>query len=485
MLATRSALARDATGVWRRAAMVVCVLLTFVMIAGSLVAAPVSPEATATDSDAAAEPAPAAIDVISNAASDAAVARRLRQLYANTEGLEGVQVDVTAGVVTLSGEVASRAARDEALALARRVETVVTVQEDLVESRDVGTRIFPTLNRMLEQAQRFIALLPLLGVALVIVALFWWLSRLVAGSSTFLRMFRRNPFLRDLAAQVVRLGIFIIGVVLALEILDASRLLTTLLGAAGVMGLALGFALRDTVENYIASLLLSLRQPFARDDLVVIEGCEGRVVRLTPRATILMTLDGNHTRIPNARVYKAVITNYTRNPKRRFCFDVGVDTEQNLAEAQELAARTLLGMNGVLADPAPSCTVETLGESNVVLRVYGWIDQASADFLRVRSEAIRLVKLAFDQAGIVMPEPIYNLRMRTLPPAPETVPAEEPTLAGAARFGTRRAQPGSTARNEPATSIDVGKQDDLDQQIAAERDAATEDDLLSPHAPKE
>jgi small conductance mechanosensitive channel len=483
MLATRSALARYATDVWRRAAMVV--LLTFVMIAGSLVAAPVSPEATATDSDVAAEPAPTAIDVISNAASDAAVARRLRQLFANTEGLEKVQVDVTAGVVTLSGEVASRAARDEALALARRVETVVTVQEDLVESRDVGTRIFPTLNRMLEQAQRFIALLPLLGVALVIVALFWWLSRLVAGSSTFLRMFRRNPFLRDLAAQVVRLGIFIIGVVLALEILDASRLLTTLLGAAGVMGLALGFALRDTVENYIASLLLSLRQPFARDDLVVIEGCEGRVVRLTPRATILMTPDGNHTRIPNARVYKAVIVNYTRNPKRRFCFDVGVDTEQNLPEAQELAARTVLGMTGVLADPAPSCTIETLGESNVILRVYGWVDQASADFLRVRSEAIRLVKLAFDQAGIVMPEPIYNLRMRTSPPALESRPEHEQAQTGRVPARSRRSQPGSATGDEPATSIDVGKQDDLGQQIAAERDAATDDDLLSPHAPKE
>lgn len=87
---------------------------------------------------------------------------------------------------------------------------------------------------------------------------------------------------------------------------------------------------------------------------------EGHVVRLTPRATILLTLDGNHTRIPNAMVYKAVIINYTRNPKRRFTFDVGVDTEQNLVQAQTLAAQTLDRMAGVLDDPAPSCTVQTL-----------------------------------------------------------------------------------------------------------------------------
>jgi small conductance mechanosensitive channel len=154
-------------------------------------------------------------------------------------------------------------------------------------------------------------------------AAFWWCAGHLSASQQLARRFERNPLLRDLVRQLVRMAIIGVGLVLALEIIDASALLGTVLGAAGVVGLAVGFALRDTVENYIASLLLSLRQPFAHDDLVVIDGNEGRVVRLTPRATILLTLDGNHTRIPNAMVYKAVIVNYTRNPKRRFSFDVG------------------------------------------------------------------------------------------------------------------------------------------------------------------
>lgn len=64
----------------------------------------------------------------------------------------------------------------------------------------------------------------------------------------------------------------IIGIVLALSVLDASGLVSTVLGAAGLLGLALSFALRDTVENYIASILPSLRQPFAPNDDVMIEG---------------------------------------------------------------------------------------------------------------------------------------------------------------------------------------------------------------------
>jgi small-conductance mechanosensitive channel len=252
-----------------------------------------------------------------------------------------------------------------------------------------------------------------------------------------------------------------------------------------VIGLAVGFALRDTVENYIASLLLSLRQPFARDDLVTIDGCEGRVVRLTARATILMTPDGNHTRIPNARVYKAVIVNYTRNPKRRFQFDVGVDTEQNLAAAQELAAATLAQMDGVLADPPPSCTVEQLGESNVVLRVFGWVDQTQAEYVKVRSEAIRLVKGAFDRAGVVMPEPIYNVRVGQLPGAPGSAPS------AAAHADQRTAQRAESPRSkteqispEPVRAIDIARRDDLGEQIAADR-GADDQDLLRSHAPKE
>lgn len=418
------------------------------------------------------------IAVQSNANSDRDIGERLRQLYLTVDGLDKVTVNVNSGVVELSGEVTSRTAHDQALALARRVQTVVDVRDRLEVSTNLKSRLIPAADHLLAQTMGLVAWLPLFGVAAIVALAFWWLARLIAFSTLFDRLFRHNPFLRDLVRQVVRLLIFAIGLVLALEILDASRLLTTLVGAAGVMGLALGFALRDTVENYIASLLLSLRQPFAHDDHVIIEGCEGRVLRLTPRATILMTLDGNHTRIPNAKVYKAVIVNYTRNPKRRFGFDVGVDTAQNLAEAQELAARTLQDMDGVLDDPAPYCTVETLGDSNVILRVYGWVDQRQADFLRVRSEAIRLVKRAYDEAGVVMPEPIYNLKLLSQGAGIASAwLADVPVPVVATGAGT--------TDQEPAQAIDIRIQDALDEQIAADRHGPGGEDLLSASAPKE
>ena len=435
-------------------------------------------------------PAPAKVEtsiaVESLAGTDAKIKSRLEQLFATIEGLNAVEVAVSAGVVGLSGEVPSKAAHDQAVRLARRVEGVVDVRDQISETRDLRKRFAQMQQRVVAQLLSFVAYLPLLLVAAVVMALFWWISGLVAGSQRLTRRFGGNPFMRDLMRQVVRGVVVGMGLILALEILDAATLVGSVLGAAGVIGLAVGFALRDTVENYIASLLLSLRQPFARDDLVTIDDREGRVIRLNARATILLTQDGNHLRIPNAKVYKAVIVNYTRNPKRRFHFDVGVDTAQNLAAAQQLAATTLAQMDGVERDPPPLCTVEQLGESNVILRVFGWVDQTKAEFLKVRSEAIRLVKGAFDRAGVVMPEPIYNLRFNPRDESGVRLPvaAGSGDLAdsGAARRQLEKRSKPELA--EPVQAIDIARRDDLDRQIAADR-SGNEEDLLRPGAAKE
>lgn len=106
--------------------------------------------------------------------------------------------------------------------------------------------------------------------------------------------------------------------------LGATGLLGALIGTAGIIGVGLGFALKSTGENYFASILLSLRQPFDPHDLVKIDDQDGRVVRLSSRATVLLDFDGNHVRIPNSKVFNATIINYTRNPERRFWFKLEV-----------------------------------------------------------------------------------------------------------------------------------------------------------------
>lgn len=407
-------------------------------------------------------PLPATVDE----ASDRQLERALSERLARVEGLRDPTVRVEAGWVYLGGTAVSAAARDEAEAIARRTAGVVEVDSSIEVTTAVGERLTPALEHLRERLRSWGQALPLFAVALALAVAFGLLSRWLGARERWFRRLIRNPFLADLVRQLSATALFLLGVLLALELMEATALVGALLGAAGLLGVAVGFAFRDLAENYITSLLLSVRQPFEPNDHVVIDGEEGKVVRLTSRATILMTLDGNHLRLPNAKVFKATILNYSRNPLRRFSIAVGVGPAEDLLEAQRLGVGVLGATEGVLADPEPWAEVAELGESNVLLRFYGWVDQREANFFRVRSSAVRRVKDALDEAEIEMPEPAYRVRL--------VRPEEEEPEA-------RREPPGARA----PTVEQIEEADAVDRQIAAERAASPGEDLLDREAPKE
>lgn len=384
--------------------------------------------------------------------------RRLEEIYGNLSGLSDITVEVGTGVVRLSGEAASLEAREQAARIARRHEGVVAVDNRIRVRRGFAERIAPAWQKLLDSAVAFVAFVPLLLAALLVLLVFWALARLAGRWPRLYRRVVRNRFGADLVRQVVQTVLFLAGVVLAFQVVGAGRLASAALGSAGLIGLVLGLAFRDVVENYWASVLLSLRRPFDPGDLLLVDGHEGKVIRLTSRATILMTLDGNHVRIPNAQVYKGVIVNYSRNPQRRLDFTVPIEAETDLRLAQHSGEAALRALPGVLAQPEPWTAVEAFAEGGLVLRYYAWIDQRHTDWRKARSEALRAVKEALEAAGVEGPEPTYRVELRR---APQPV-AEAPP---------RRAAP------------DLSPDRHLDERIAAERSG--EEDLLSSSTGKE
>ncbi len=396
-----------------------------------------------------------------SAATDGEIKRKLEAAFDNLEEYAGVEARVESGAVRLRGRVLSESARSEVVELARGIEGVTVVDDEIEVERDVAARLAPVVSRLRAYVDDFVSSLPLFGIAMAIVALFWGVSRLAARPQRLYTRVAGNPLLGELLERLVRLSVLVVGLLLALEVLDATALVGAVLGTAGVAGLAIGFAFRDIIENYVAGILLSVRQPFAPLDFVRIGSNEGKVVRLTSRATVLMTAEGNHLRIPNATVFKETILNYTRNPERRFDFGVGVGMQENLVEVRRLGVGILQDMQGVLAEPEPFSTIEPLGDFSVTIRFYAWVDQSSHDFFRVKSEAIRLVKRAFDAASIDMPEPIQRLRIES---------------------GADTPVPQRASGEESSVAHDIGKVDDLDRRIAAERATSPDGDLLDEDA---
>jgi small conductance mechanosensitive channel len=407
----------------------VCVLVHLCLVA--LLAAPPAiaqeqllPAPRATPDQPAAEPASPTIDPGLDPREDQEIAQRLRTIYSTVEGLEPVEVRVRAGVVVLTGEVSTQALREQAVRLARNVRGVAEVENRIAIAQDLEGRLTPALKRLQESWNHVLRLLPVLLVGFAIMAGAIVVGRWLARRRSLYRRFSANDFIASLLAQVIQGIVVIGGAALTLLLLDATGLVNTLLGAAGIVGLALGFALRDTVENYIASILLSLRRPFDPEDFVKIENHEGVVARLTSRATVLLTLDGNQVRIPNAAVYKGLIVNFTAQPQRRFTFRLGVAPDEDLGRAQRTAIDALASVDGVLSEPPPTALYESVGDSAVNMVVAGWMDQASHDFLRVRSEAIRVVLTQMGAADVDLPE--TTVRLRTFP---ETAEAADATPA--------------------------------------------------------
>jgi len=349
-----------------------------------------------------AQQADGAITTVNSAQQDADIATRLRGILGELGNYEDVTVTVNNGIVTLRGTANSALEATELGPLSARVDGVVAVKNQVTETADIATRLDPAIDRFRGRIAQLLAFLPL---ALIAAAVF---TVIVIGGFALARMkqpwdrLAPNAFIAELYRQFVRIVFVIVGLVVALDIVNATALLSTILGAAGIIGLALGFAVRDTVENYIASVMLSIRQPFRPNDVVEINGDQGKVIRLTSRATILLSFDGNHIRIPNATVFKSRIINFSNNPERRFLFDLLIDRDCDLHGATHLVTQTVQDLPFVIATPAAQTWIDALAPSGVTLKVAGWVNQHETSLALAKGEAIRQVKRALAEAGIAL-----------------------------------------------------------------------------------
>ena len=242
----------------------------------------------------------------------------------------------------------------------------------------------------------------LLLLALTIVLAFWSLARLFASrSEVLLAPFVRNLLLRSVVGSIISSLLVIGGLVLALGTLRLTQAVMSVLGVSGLVVLAVGFAFRDITENFIASVLLGLRRPFQIGDFVTIAGQSGVVKSLNTRATVLVTLEGKHVRIPNATIFKEIMVNATASPNFRNSFEVKIPNEASTAAAIEALNQSLRETSGILVDPPPRALVEALEPDGVRLRADFWSPNQNIDWFQLMSDVKLRAKVALQQAGAI------------------------------------------------------------------------------------
>jgi small-conductance mechanosensitive channel len=347
----------------------------------------------------------------------------LERILGATEWFQQPGARADQGIVFLTGQAESEERKAWAGELARNTQGVVAVVNRMTVAQPSVWDMTPAWVEIRDMIAAATRRLPFVLLALIVLGLTRAATGWAVGLARRLLEPRvANALLRNVVSRIVAVPVFLFGLYAVLRISGLTSLAVTVLGGTGLAGLMVGFAFRDIAENFLASLLISMQNPFAMGDRILVAGYDGFVQSVNARSTVLMTLDGNHVQIPNATIYKSEITNFAANPNTRFDFMVGVGYNDAIEDAQALALGILRGHEAVVDEPESLVLVDSLGAATVNLKVLFWVNTARFSGPKVRSAVIRAVKAAFEEGGVSMPDEAREIvfpdgvPVRTLPP---------------------------------------------------------------------
>jgi small-conductance mechanosensitive channel len=243
--------------------------------------------------------------------------------------------------------------------------------------------------------------LPRLAAAIVVVLIFWLLTRLVRlVTHLVLRRTHFDANLQELIHALAYYGTWVIGAIAILSTLGLQG--TSIATTLGISGFVLGFAFKDILSHFFAGLMLLIGRHFHIGDQIQVDKFEGTVERIELRALYLRTYDNRLVVIPNGNVFTNTVTSNTSSTHRRRSFIVAIGFDQDLDKAMQVALDTVKAVPGVLAEPEPDVLVHDMSTNNVELKIRVHMRSQRSHYIKVGSECMRAVKKAFDEAGIQM-----------------------------------------------------------------------------------
>jgi small conductance mechanosensitive channel len=185
--------------------------------------------------------------------------------------------------------------------------------------------------------------------------------------------------------------------------------ITSFLTIVGAAGLAVGLALKDSLANFAAGIMLILFRPYEIGDVVNVAKTDGTVERIDIFNTVLTTPDNQRIIVPNAQITSGIIKNVTANDTRRVDLVMGIGYNDDIDKAKQILTDLMQADARILSDPAPVVALAELADSSVNFVVRPWVK--TEDYWNVRSDLIEKMKKSFDAADISIPYPQQDLHL--------------------------------------------------------------------------
>lgn len=255
--------------------------------------------------------------------------------------------------------------------------------------------------------------LPFIVAGIIVMALFWLLSRFVRWVlTTGSRRTRMDEQLRILVSRLSAGFLIVIGILTSLSVVIESFDFGQVIAGLGFTSFVVGFATKDILNNFLSGILILWQRPFNLGDYLFVGANQGRVEHIGVRATMLRKDDGEAIIIPNGEMYSTALTIRGAGKKRRMNLKFHLAFDEDLPRAKRLILESLTRTGGVTAEPTPNVYVTDYAAEGALLTVQFWIDTNENKPLKV-----------FDAAAIGIIDALRDAGVEINPGTEETAPA--------------------------------------------------------------
>jgi len=247
----------------------------------------------------------------------------------------------------------------------------------------------------------------LISIIRIIVLIFVGLPMIYA-LSRWMRKYFSKKFTAQQAMLFSKMVLYTGALIIIFSVLNELGFkLTHLLGAAGIVGVAVGFASQTSISNIICGLFLITEKPFEVDDVITVGGNTGVVLSIDILSIKLRTFDNKMIRIPNETIIKSDVTNVTYFPIRRVDINIGVAYREDIGRVREVLLNVAHQNPLCLNEPAPVVVFSGFSESSIDFLLLAWA--VKADWLALKNSITEEIKNRFDEEKIEIPFPHISL----------------------------------------------------------------------------
>lgn len=253
-------------------------------------------------------------------------------------------------------------------------------------------------------------------VVLTLVAALWLSG---AAERRLMRTEGMDSNLRIVLARLVKVVLIVLSIMISLPLVGID--LTALSVFGGALGVGLGFGMQKIMANYVSGFIILIERSIRIGDLIEVSGQRGQVTQITTRYTVLRSMSGVESIVPNETLIGSTVQNeaYTDH-KVRVSLQVQVGYDSDVEQAMAVLSAAAARHPRVLAEPAPRAYLHSFGDSGINLELGFWIADPEQGTLEIRSTVQLAVLHAFRAQGIEIPYPQRELRMHGAAGTPDT-----------------------------------------------------------------